>query len=145
MIVRIKRLPNLGDFPLPQYARKGDSGMDLRACFDQSKIVVKPMERVKIPTGVALELPYSVEAQVRPRSSFSLRGILIYWGTCDSAYTGEICVVLQNLSGEDLVIERGDRIAQLVIAEPIHCELEEINELRQTERNSGGFGSTGVK
>lgn len=145
MIVKVKRLPNSTNLPLPEYQKPGDSGKDLRAAIEQT-VVVKSMEIVKIPTGIALELPFGAEAQVRPRSSLSLKGILVYFGTCDAAYTGEICVVLQNLSGQDFVIERGNRIAQLVVAEPVHFDWQETTgELKVTSRVDNGFGSTGVK
>lgn len=144
MYVKIKRLPELGDLPLPQYAKPGDSGKDLRAAID-APLVVEYMRVVKIPTGIALELPMGIEAQIRPRSGMSADGILVYWGTADFSYRGGLRVVLQNLSGNTITINRGDRIAQLVIAETIHYEWEEVVELTPTTRGSSGFGSTGIK
>jgi dUTP pyrophosphatase len=144
MIVKVKPLPDLKELPLPEYAKPGDSCRDLRACID-GKITIKPMEVVKIPTGIALELPLGYEAQVRPRSGWSLKGVLIHWGTCDFPYRGEVCAVFHNLSKDDIVIQRGDRIAQLAIAEAIHYELEIVDELQETTRGSAGFGSSGIK
>lgn len=144
MIVKIKRMPELRDLPLPSYQHESDSGMDLRATIENT-LTLRPMEIAKVPTGIALELPYSVEAQVRPRSGLSSKGILVYFGTIDRGFSGQCCVIIQNLSGQDFIIERGDRIAQLVIAEPIHCELKEVDSLQETTRSTSGWGSTGLK
>ncbi len=143
MFVKIKKLPNLNELPLPEYNKAGDSARDLRAAIDTS-IVLGPGDVVKVPTGIALDLGNGIEAQVRPRSGLSSKGILVHWGTVDSSFTGELCVIIHNLSKVPLTIERGNRIAQLVIAEAVHYEWEEVQELRETSRGSSGFGSSGI-
>jgi dUTP pyrophosphatase len=144
MRVRIKKLPNLKELPLPEYNKAGDSARDLRAAIDEN-IVLEPGDIAKVPTGIALELGVGIEAQVRPRSGLSLKGILVHWGTVDSSFTGELCAIVHNLSKAPFIIERGMRIAQLVIAEAIHYDWEEVEELRTTSRGSLGFGSSGLK
>jgi dUTP pyrophosphatase len=137
----INRSPN----PLPEYATQGSSGMDLKANLEHS-IVLKPIERMLIPTGLFMEIPEGYEAQVRPRSGLAIKqGItcLNTPGTIDSDYRGEIKIILINLSGEEQVISHGDRIAQLVIQKVEKAFLVETNNLAVTFRNEGGFGHTG--
>lgn len=145
MYVRIKRLPNLAELPLPQYANEGDSGRDLRAAIEGDEIVVAHGDAVKVPCGIALGLPFGMEAQIRPRSGLSSKKILVQLGTVDRPYIGELCVVLHNLSGKDFIIKRGDRVAQMVIAPVSHWEWEETDELNETSRGAKGFGSSGIK
>ena len=142
MQIRVKKLPNFGELPLPKHQTNGSCGIDLYAAI-QDSIVLRPMESALLPTGLAFELPLGNEAQIRPRSSLSKKSILIYFGTCDEDYRGEYFVALQNLSKTDFKIERGDRLAQMVIAQYAHIELEEVAELRATSRGDKGFGSTG--
>ena len=138
---------NKGHQPLPQYATPQSAGMDLRANLDES-ILLRPLERRLIPTGLFIALPEGYEAQVRPRSGLALKhGITVLNapGTIDADYRGEIGVVLVNLSQEDFTIHDGERIAQLVIARCEQCELTAVSVLDQTERGEGGYGHTGVK
>lgn len=131
--------------PLPAYATPGSSGMDIRASLEKAKIL-KPLERVLIPTGIFIEIPPGYEAQVRPRSGLALKqGItcLNTPGTIDADYRGEIKILLINLSQEEQVIEPGDRIAQLVFQQVASAVLVESHELKKTQRNAGGFGHTG--
>ena len=121
--------------------------MDLRANISE-EIILKPMERKLIPTGLYIELPAGYEAQIRPRSGLAIKkGITVLNspGTIDADYRGEICVILVNLSSEDFVIIDGERICQMVIASHIQAELIEVQELGETERGAGGFGHTGKK
>ncbi len=138
---------NLSRFALPQYATVHSAGLDLRANIDQS-LVIKPLERVLIPTGLYIELPEGFEAQVRPRSGLAAKyGISIVNtpGTIDPDYRGEIKVILVNLSDTNFTLEPGERIAQMVIARFEHISWNEVETLSETERGEGGFGHTGVK
>lgn len=138
---------NKSKHPLPQYATEGSAGMDLRANIDEP-IVLKPLERALVPTGLFIALPIGYEAQIRPRSGLALKhGITLAnaIGTGDSDYRGEIGVILINLSNEDFIIEDGERIAQMVIARYERAEWVQVEELDETERGSGGYGHTGVK
>jgi len=138
---------NKSQHDLPSYETIASAGMDLRANLSQP-IVIEPMERSLIPTGLFMELPIGYEAQVRPRSGLALKkGItcLNSPGTIDADYRGEIGVILANLSKETFVVENGERIAQMVIAKHERAEWIEAEELSTTERGAGGFGSTGVK
>lgn len=140
------RIINKSGNPLPSYATPGSSGMDIRADLTES-LSLKPLERVLVPTGLFIEIPLGYEAQVRPRSGLAVKqGItcLNTPGTIDSDYRGEIKIILINLSGENQIIQTGDRIAQLVIQKVEYAELIEVDSLTITERNSGGFGSTGI-
>lgn len=131
---------------LPQYQTLGSSGMDLVANLEE-KMILKPLERKLVPTGIFLEIPLGYEGQVRARSGLALRKGLSLpngIGTIDSDYRGEVQVIVINLSNEDIVIEDGERIAQLVIIKYEHVELEEVCELSETSRSDGGFGHTGV-
>lgn len=143
MNVKVKRLPNLRDLPLPKYGTNNSSGRDLYAAIEGDKLVMRPFEIVKIPTGIALQLPFGYEAQVRGRSGLALKGLNVFWGTIDRDYISEVCVIAQNMSGQDFVIEFGNRIAQMIVAPVEHYEFSEVAELHETSRK-GGFGSTGV-
>jgi len=141
MQIRIKKLHS--DAVLPHYAHGPleDAGMDLRSV---ERIVLAPGVAQGVPTGIAIELPPGYEAQVRPRSGMALKhSITVNFGTIDPGYRGEIRVVMFNLSRADYVIEKGDRIAQLVIAHYEPVEWIEGDELRESQRGSGGFGSSG--
>jgi len=136
---------NQSPFPLPQYATEGSSGMDVRANIDQ-QIVLQPLERTLVPTGLFIELPVGYEAQIRPRSGLAIKqGItcLNTPGTIDADYRGEIKIILVNLSNENQVIHPGDRIAQMVIQEIIHVTWNPAELLNETARGAGGFGHTG--
>ena len=131
--------------PLPAYETADSAGMDLRAHLDQA-IVLEPGERTLIPSGLHLEIPPGYEGQVRPRSGLALKhGISVpnTPGTIDSDYRGELKVILINHGGEDFAIARGDRIAQLVLAPVVQARWSEVEELDETARGTGGFGSTG--
>ena len=136
---------NKSKHPLPQYATRLSAGMDLRANLE-SPIVLKPLERCLVPTGIYMALPEGYEAQVRPRSGLAIKkgiSVLNSPGTIDADYRGEVCVILVNLSTEDFVIEDGERIAQMVIASYEQAEWHEVDVLDETERGAGGFGHTG--
>jgi len=141
------RVVNKGHQPLPQYATEQSAGMDLRANLEEP-VILKPLERRLIPTGLHIALPAGYEAQVRPRSGLALKkGITVLNtpGTIDADYRGEIGVVLINLSQEDFVVEDGERIAQMVIARHEQGCFEQVEMLDETERGEGGYGHTGVK
>lgn len=146
--IKFKRLSEkFNDIPLPSYTTEGSSGMDLRAAIEE-KIIIKPFETVLIPTNLAVEIPEGYEGQVRPRSGLAAKNfvtILNTPGTIDSDYRGEIKVILTNFGKEDFVVNRGDRIAQLVIVKVERAEIIEATELNSTRRNDGGFGHTGIK
>ena len=132
---------------LPHYETIASAGMDLRANIT-SPITLKPLERAIVPTGIFMELPIGTEAQVRPRSGLAVKKgvtVLNAPGTIDADYRGEVGVILVNLSSEDFVIENGERIAQMVIAQHSQALWDEVLELSSTDRGEGGFGSTGVK
>jgi len=141
------KIINTSNNSLPEYATTGSSGMDLRA-FIEEPIEMEPMQRVMVPTGLFIELPENTEAQVRPRSGLAIKqGItcLNSPGTVDADYRGEIKVVLINLSGEVQAIQPGDRIAQMVIQQVEKIEWVLVEEINNTNRGTGGFGSTGKK
>ncbi len=141
------KLINKSHHPLPQYETQASAGVDLRAYLPQA-IVLKPMERVLIPTGLYLELPLGVEAQVRSRSGLALKkgiSVLNAPGTVDADYRGEVGVILINLSTEDFPIQDGDRIAQLVLARHERASWQLVEELSSSDRGTGGFGSTGIQ
>ena len=146
--VAVKRLTHAADLPLPRYETAGAAGLDLQAAIDaDAPLVLKAGARALVPTGLTLALPGGFEAQVRPRSGLALKqGVTLVNspGTIDSDYRGEIGVILINHGQEDVVVTRGMRIAQLVIAPVIQARLVELDELDQSERGAGGFGSTGV-
>jgi len=138
---------NHGHQPLPTYATVQSAGMDLRANISEP-IVLEPMERRLIPTGLYIALPQGYEAQVRPRSGLALKhGITVLNapGTIDADYRGEIGVVLINLSKDTFIVNDGERIAQMVIARHETAEFIEVETLNETERGEGGYGHTGVK
>lgn len=138
---------NKSKHSLPQYATSSSAGMDLRANLD-NPIVLKPLQRCLVPTGLYIALPEGFEAQIRPRSGLALKkGITLLNtpGTIDADYRGEIGVIVINLSAEDFIIEDGERIAQMVIARYEQAEWQEVEVLEDTERGAGGFGHTGVK
>ena len=144
------RIYNKSNNPLPAYASTSAAGMDLRADLSEP-IVLQPLERKLIPTGLFIELPSDCEAQVRPRSGLALKhGITVLNspGTIDADYRGEIGVILVNLSQEPFEIQPGERIAQMVISKFVQAEFEEVatlEELSETERGAGGFGHSGKK
>ena len=137
---------NKSKHALPQYATALSAGMDLRSNID-TPILLKPMQRKLVPTGLYIALPEGFEAQIRPRSGLALKkGITLLNtpGTIDADYRGEIGVIVVNLSEEDFIIEDGERIAQMVIARYEKAEWEEVEVLGETERGDGGFGHTGT-
>jgi len=141
------KIVNKSKHDLPNYATNQSAGMDLRANLEDP-IVLKTLERTLVKTGLFIELPVGYEAQVRPRSGLAYKkGITVLNspGTIDADYRGEIGVILVNLSDKEFVIEDGERVAQMVIAKHEQANWEEVIELVETERGSGGFGSTGVK
>ena len=141
------KIINKGNQPTPKYATIGSAGVDLRANLEGS-LLLRPMQRALIPTGLYIEIPMCYEAQVRPRSGLAVKkGLTVINapGTIDSDYRGEIGVPIINLSTEDVIIEPGERIAQMVIAPYDRVEFVEVEELSETERGAGGFGSTGTK
>jgi len=146
--VRIMRLEHAKGLPLPEYQSEGAAGMDLLAAVDEAQpIVLAPGARALIPTGLVLELPPGMEAQVRPRSGLALRhGITVLNspGTIDSDYRGEVKILLINLGESPWEIQRGERIAQLVFQRVERAELVEVAVVNQTQRGAGGFGSTGT-
>ena len=132
---------------LPEYATISSAGMDLRANLD-TPVVLKPLERSLIPTGIYIQLPIGYEAQIRPRSGLAIKhGISIVNapGTIDADYRGEIKIILVNLSNENFTIQDGERICQMIIAQHARVEWAEVEELDETERGEGGFGHTGKK
>jgi len=138
---------NKSKHALPAYETKASAGLDIRANVEKP-IVLKPLERVLVKTGLFFEIPEGYEAQVRPRSGLALKkGITVLNapGTIDADYRGEVGVILINLSNEDFSIEDGERIAQVVFAKVEQAEWQQVKVLTDTERGEGGFGSTGVK
>lgn len=141
------KIINKSNHALPHYETIASAGMDLRAFIDQA-IILQPLERAIIKTGLFIELPVGIEAQVRPRSGLAAKNgitVLNAPGTIDADYRGEIGVILVNLSNEAFTIENGERIAQLIIAKHERAEWLEVKTLSETSRGEGGFGSTGVK
>lgn len=141
------KIINKSDYALPSYETKGSAGLDLRANID-NPIVLQPLDRALIPTGLFMELPVGYEAQIRPRSGLALKkGITVLNspGTVDSDYRGEVGVILINLSSVDFTINPGDRIAQMVIAKHEQAEWVEVDGLSSTERGDGGYGHSGDK
>lgn len=141
------KIINKSNHELPHYETIASAGMDLRANINKT-ITLKPLERTIVKTGLFIELPIGFEAQVRPRSGLAAKkGITVLNapGTVDADYRGEIGVILVNLSSEDFTIENGERVAQLVIAKHERAEWVQVEELSDTSRGTGGFGSTGTK
>lgn len=141
------KIVNRSRHSLPDYATIHSAGMDLRANLE-NPVVLKPLERSLIPTGIYIQLPNGYEAQIRPRSGLAIKhGISIVNapGTIDADYRGEIKVILANLSNEDFTINDGERICQMIVAKHERVEWVEVDELDETERGDGGFGHTGKK
>jgi dUTP pyrophosphatase len=147
-MIAVRKLPHFGDLPLPAYETAHSAGMDLRAALAPGAHVdILPGRRALVPTGLSIALPPGFEAQVRPRSGLALKhGItcLNSPGTIDADYRGEVGVILANLGWEAFRIQRGDRIAQMIVAPVVQSVWFEVDELDETERGEGGFGSTGV-
>lgn len=147
--VLIKKLSHFDEsFPLPSYETKGAAGADVRASLeDKDQLVIKPGQRVLVPTGLSMEIPLGYEVQVRPRSGLSFKtGLMVLNspGTVDSDYRGEVKIILGNLGDKDEVINHGDRVAQLVLAPVVQAAyVLTTQELSETDRGTGGFGSTG--
>ena len=145
--LRILRLPHAKGLPLPTYQSAHAAGLDLVAAVpEDAPLALAPSDRALVPTGLVFELPQGYEAQIRPRSGLALREgvtVLNSPGTIDADYRGEVKVILINLGGDKFVVQRGDRIAQAVIAPVTHVEVVEAGALETTERGEGGFGSTG--
>jgi dUTP pyrophosphatase len=143
----IVKIVNQSNNPLPDYSTEHAAGMDLRANLS-GPVVLKPLERVLVPTGLFIELPVGYEAQIRPRSGLALKkGITVLNspGTIDADYRGEVGIILINLSDREFAIEHGERICQMVIARHEHIGWETVEILEETVRGAGGFGHTGKK
>jgi len=139
------RIVNKSKHKLPEYETEHSAGMDIRANIEKD-ILLKPLERILVPTGLFLELTEGYEAQVRPRSGLALKkGITVLNtpGTIDADYRGEVGVILINLSNEDFLIKDGERVAQMIISKHEHIKWEEVEMISETERGAGGFGHTG--
>jgi dUTP pyrophosphatase len=144
--VKIQRIEGNEDLPLPRYMSDGASGMDLYAAVTDS-VTIPPKEVAVIPIGIRIALPAGFEAQVRPRSGLAARhgiGVLNSPGTVDSDYRGEIKIILFNFGKEDFIVNRGDRVAQMIITRVARAKLVEQDSLEDTQRGSGGFGHTGL-
>ena len=141
------KLINKSKHDLPKYESSGAAGLDIRANLNEP-VVLQPLERVLIPTGLFLEIPQGFEAQVRPRSGLALKKgvtVLNAPGTIDADYRGEVGVILINLSNNEFIIEDGERVAQLIFAKVEQANFELTEDLSETQRGTGGFGSTGLK
>jgi dUTP pyrophosphatase len=144
--LKIKKLENYRELPIPKYETQGSAGLDLMAAIDEA-IILKPGETSLIKTGIAIALEKGFEAQIRPRSGLALKNgitVLNTPGTIDCDYRGEICVILINHSNINFTVSRGMRIAQMVIAKYEQANIIEVTNLDETSRGSGGFGSTGL-
>jgi len=142
-VLKIKKLSN--NNILPEYKTEGAAGMDLCAAISEP-VLLKPLERKLIPTGIKIELEHGYEAQIRPRSGLSIKhGITLIncVGTIDEDYRGEVCVPVVNISNEEYTIQPNERIAQMIIAKVEQAKIEIVTELSETQRGEGGFGSTG--
>ena len=146
--VRVRRLPHADGLPVPRYQTAGAAGLDLHAASPADEpLALAPLARALVPTGLVLELPPGFEGQVRPRSGWAARSgvtVLNSPGTIDADYRGEVRVLLINLGAAPVLVERGMRIAQLVIASVARGELVEVEAMEETARSAGGFGSTGL-
>jgi len=143
----IVRVVNSSKHELPKYETEASAGMDLRANLEES-IVLKPLQRTLVPTGLFIELPVGYEAQVRPRSGLAFKhgiSVLNTPGTIDADYRGEIKVILVNLSDADFEIKDGERVAQMIISAHVQAKLQQVIVLSETSRGAGGFGHTGKK
>ena len=144
--VKIKRLDETADLPLPSYESEGSSGMDLRASVTEP-VLLNPGEIRLIPTGLAISVPHGYEAQIRPRSGLALKygiGMVNSPGTIDSDYRGEIGIIVVNWGKKPFTIRRGDRVAQMIITKVYKADIMEVRVLESTERGEGGFGHSGV-
>lgn len=144
-MIKVK-IVNKSNNELPTYATEYSAGMDLRANLNEDLVLIKPLGRAIIPTGIFIELPIGYEAQIRPRSGLAAKNgitVLNTPGTIDADYRGEIKVILVNLSNEIFTVKHGERIAQMIIAKHETAELEIVDELSDSVRGEGGFGSTG--
>ncbi len=142
-VLKIQRLPH--NVSVPEYKTEGAAGMDLCAAISEP-IVLKPLERKLIPTGLKIELEHGYEAQIRPRSGLSIKhgiSLINCVGTIDEDYRGEVCIPIVNLSNQSYVIQPGERVAQMIIAKYEQAKIEVVTELTDTVRGEGGFGSTG--
>lgn len=140
------KIINKSDNPLPQYSTEYSAGMDLRANLSDD-LIIKPLQRALVPTGLFIELPDGYEAQIRPRSGLAIKSgitVLNTPGTIDCDYRGEVKVILVNLSDQDFTVHHGDRICQMVIAKYEKAELQQVDILSDSVRSDGGFGHTGV-
>jgi dUTP pyrophosphatase len=146
-VIRVQRLPHAEGLPLPSYQTERAAGMDLVAALAEDETIFLPMgERVLVPTGLSMEIPAGFEAQIRPRSGIALTygvTVLNSPGTIDADYRGEVKVLLVNLGLETFAIERGTRVAQLVLAPVVRASFDEVATLEASARGAGGFGSTG--
>ncbi len=143
--VKVRKLRDF-DWPLPEYESAGAAGMDVRAVVEGGTLTVKPLERVLVPTGLAMEIPAGFEMQIRPRSGLALKhGVTMVNapGTIDSDYRGEVGIILINLGNSDYTLQHGERVAQMVLAPVTRCTWIETDILEDTRRGTGGFGSTG--
>lgn len=143
--IGVKRLPHNQDLDLPKQMTAGSAGADLRAAITEP-VILKPLERALIPSGLIFDIPKGYEVQVRPRSGLAAKhGITVLNtpGTVDADYRGEIGIILVNLSSEEFTIERGERVAQAIVAPVCHVAYTETHEVSETERGAGGFGHTG--
>lgn len=141
------RVVNKSKFELPEYATKSAAGLDLRANVEEV-LVLKPLERVLVPTGIFMEIPQGFEGQIRPRSGLAFKHgvtVLNSPGTIDADYRGEVKVLLVNVSNSEFVIEPGERVAQIVFASHAQIQWNEVISLEETDRGVGGFGSTGTR
>ena len=148
--VKIKKLENFdSELPLPKYETKDAAGADLRASLEnKDTLVIRPGQRVLVPTGLAFEIESGFEVQVRPRSGLSLKTNLLVVnspGTIDADYRGEVKIIMGNFGADDVIINHGDRVAQMVLAPITQANFEVVEALSKTDRGAGGFGSTGVK
>lgn len=140
------KIVNKSDNNLPAYETVNSAGMDLRAYLPEGPIVIKPMQRTLVPTGLFMEIPEGFEGQVRPRSGLAIKNgitVLNTPGTIDADYRGEVKIILINLSDTDFTINSGDRVAQIVFARCEQMKIVNVETLSETERGSGGFGHTG--
>jgi len=140
------KIVNTSNNSLPAYETKNSAGMDLRAFLPEGPIILEPMQRALVPTGLYMEIPEGYEGQVRPRSGLAIKSgitVLNSPGTVDADYRGQVCVILINLSDKAFVINSGDRIAQMVFAKCEQAEMVQVETLSETERGAGGFGHTG--
>jgi dUTP pyrophosphatase len=146
VVIQVRRLPHSDGLPLPAYATPGAAGMDLLAAV-AAPVTIEPGKRALIPTGLAIALPPGFEMQVRPRSGLALRNGIVLPnspGTIDEDYRGEVQVILLNAGDVPFTVERGMRIAQAIVAPVVRAEWQEVENLDDTSRSTGGFGSTGT-